>query len=382
MKNEQRRMQEILGKDVQILKLVEEKLQETYEMLNAKNKAQKTVQAKKIHRYRSQVAAAAIAAVLLCGMSGTVYAAAKKGYFNEIFGMKKATQPETMEVKDEEKGTSYIATIPGKEFAEVDEKTAEELLGKYSLDKPIVRKLGEHTLTIENFIYDRNGAIMYFTIEKPGGVTAFDWDKYTNLTKGAGFSDEADFYLSCQMGEDCTEGNLYVDGERSTAEKLYCTSYILWSREQDETEKPSLKIEKYPCSRGEFDRMTEEEFAALEVKTESIMLGEKPMLLANVVDMGEKGTLTISPFTMGFEIGKVLGIDFREGQKQEDPFYVKYVEIQYENGENYVVEKEDEINNTGYVLGAFDGYKIAFNRLVNVNKIKNVIINDVTIPVK
>ena len=52
-------------------------------------------------------------------------------------------------------------------------------------------------------------------------------------------------------------------------------------------------------------------------------------------------------------------------------------------GESYVVEdKKENINNTGYVLGCDPYYKVAFNRLVDVENIKAVVINDIIIPVE
>lgn len=66
-----------------------------------------------------------------------------------------------------------------------------------------------------------------------------------------------------------------------------------------------------------------------------------------------------------------------------DPWNVKHVEIQYKNGESYVVEdKNENINNTGYVIGCDPYYKVAFNRLVDVENIKAVVINDIIIPVE
>lgn len=47
-----------------------------------------------------------------------------------------------------------------------------------------------------------------------------------------------------------------------------------------------------------------------------------------------------------------------------------------------VEDKNENINNTGYVLGCDPYYKVAFNRLVDVENIKAVVINDIIIPVE
>ena len=83
---------------------------------------------------------------------------------------------------------------------------------------------------------------------------------------------------------------------------------------------------------------------------------------------------------MAFDIPKMLGLT---DLGATDPWNVKHVEIQYKNGESYVVEdKNENINNTGYVMGCDSYYKVVFNRLVDVEEVKAVVINDITIPVE
>lgn len=274
--------------------------------------------------------------------------------------------------------------IPSKEFVDVDEERANELLGKYVLEEPIVKEIGSHTLTVENFLYNELGGLMYFTLEREGKVTALAGNEDTNLTKGASFTDEADFYFTIQIGEQ-TIGyeNIYVDTQQSTAEKMYCYSYFLWSEESeiDVEQKPYLLIQKYPCTRGEINRMDAEEYSQMyeNVVEEKVTLTEQDAVPTKTLDLEEKGTLRISSFALAFDIPKMLGLSSLD----IDPWNVKHVEIQYKNGESYVVEdKNENINNTGYVIGCDPYYKVAFNRLVDVENIKAVVINDIIIPVE
>lgn len=272
--------------------------------------------------------------------------------------------------------------IPSKEFVDVDEERANELLGKYVLEEPIVKKLGEHTLTVENFLYNELGGLMYYTLEREGGVTALAGNEDTNLDKGANFTEEADFYFNVEIGEQIVgHENIYVDMQQSTAEKMYCYSYFLWSEEIDVQQKPYLFIRKYPCIKGEIDRMDAEEYSQIceNVVEEKVNLTEQDAVPTKTLDLGEKGTLRISAFALAFDIPKMLGLSSLD----IDPWNVKHVEIQYKNGESYVVEdKNENINNTGYVLGCDPYYKVAFNRLVDVENVKAVVINDITIPVE
>ena len=104
-----------------------------------------------------------------------------------------------------------------------------------SWKKPVVKTIGSLTLTVENFLYNEIGGLMYFTLERKEGVIALKGDEETNLEKGARFTKDADFYFTIHRGEQVigTE-NIYVDTQRSTQEKMYFYSYFLWSEWEGE----------------------------------------------------------------------------------------------------------------------------------------------------
>lgn len=375
MKNQERNIKDVLRKEVKISGEVEERLERTYEILRSRSKAER-----KKYKF-PKVAVAAIVAALM--VSTGVYASIRSDFFEGMFGNKTKTSTPAKPVSiDDGKGGTVDVVIPSKEFVDVDEERASELLGDYVLEEPIVKEIGSHTLTVENFLYNELGGLMYFTLEREGKVTALAGNEDTNLDKGANFTEEADFYFIIEIGEQIVGyENIYVDMQQSTAEKMYCYSYFLWSEEIDVQQKPYLLIKKYPCTRGEIDSMDEEEYAQVCENTieEKVKLTEKDSVLTKTLDLGEKGTLRLSSFAMAFDIPKMLGLSSLD----IDPWNVKHVEIQYKNGESYVVEdKNENINNTGYVLGCDPYYKVAFNRLVDVEEVKAVVINDQTIPVE
>lgn len=376
MKNQERNIKDVLRKEVKISGEVEERLESTYEILRSLSKAER----KKQYKF-PKVAVAAIVAALM--VSTGVYASIRSDFFEGMFGnTTKTSTPAKPQSIDDGKGGTVDVVVPSKEFVDVDEERAQELLGDYVLEEPIVKELGEHTLTVENFLYNELGGLMYFTLEREGGVTALAGNEDTNLDKGANFTEEADFYFIIEIGEQIVGyENIYVDMQQSTAEKMYCYSYFLWSEEIDVQQKPYLLIKKYPCTRGEIDSMDEEEYAQVCENTieEKVKLTEKDPVLTKTLDLGEKGTLRLSSFAMAFDIPKMLGLSSLD----IDPWNVKHVEIQYKNGESYVVEdKNENINNTGYVMGCDPYYKAVFNRLVDVEEVKAVVINDQTIPVE
>lgn len=376
MKYQERKMKDLFGKKVEISNEVEERLESTYEILRSRSKSE----TKRQYKF-PKVTVAAITAVIM--ISTGVYASIRSDFFEGMFGNTTKTSTPAQPVSiDDGKGGTVDVVIPSKEFVDVDEERASELLGNYVLEEPIVKEIGSHTLTVENFLYNELGGLMYFTMEREGGVTALAGNEDTNLAKGANFTDEADFYFNIEIGEQIVgHENIYVDMQKSTAEKMYCYSYFLWSEEIDVQQKPYLLIKKYPCTKGEIDRMDAEEYSQMceNVVEEKVNLTEKDAVPAKTLDLGEKGTLRISAFALAFDIPKMLGLS----NLDIDPWNVKHVEIQYKNGESYVVEDNNEnINNTGYVLGCDPYYKVAFNRLVDVENVKAVVINDITIPME
>lgn len=376
MKHQERKMKDLFGKKVEISNEVEERLESTYEILRSRLKSE----TKKQYKF-PKVTVAAITAVLM--ISTGVYASIRSDFFEGMFGNTTKTSTPAQPVSiDDGKGGTVDVVIPSKEFVDVDEERAQELLGDYVLEKPIVKELGEHTLTVENFLYNELGGLMYFTLEREGGVTALAGNEDTNLDKGANFTEEADFYFNVEIGEQIVgHENIYVDMQQSTAKKMYCYSYFLWSEEIDVQQKPYLFIRKYPCTRGEIDSMDAEEYSQMceNAVEEKVNLTEQDAVPTKTLDLGEKGTLRISAFALAFDIPKMLGLS----NLDIDPWNVKHVEIQYKNGESYVVEdKNENINNTGYVIGCDPYYKVAFNRLVDVENVKAVVINDIIIPME
>lgn len=164
---------------------------------------------------------------------------------------KKSTEAFTKEIDNQKGGTTSV-TIPSHEYVSVDPEKAKELVGDGALSEPIEKQLGDHTLCIENLVYDKNSAFMYFTLERKGGVTMLVGNEGTNISKGAYFPDDSLWYFNLES----TEGNLYydniyIDMEKSTEDKLYCSSYMIAQDALKDGEGLVLNVIKYPCPRSE-----------------------------------------------------------------------------------------------------------------------------------
>ncbi len=391
----EKEMKEILSRDIQISDTVNDRLKDTYKMLKTQQK-----QERKKPRRRFSYTAAAIAAAACLAIPGAAYAAANLDFFDAMFGntTKKSTpviETEQDTGKTNEDGTPKMAhvTLPSHEFVSVDPQKAQDLTGGGCMDKPVEKKLGDHTLCIENMVYDQNGAVVYFTLERSGGVTMLVGNDDTNVRKGAYLSQDRTYGFSFNATDDIFVGyNIYVDTEKSTQDKMYCTAYMLWSESlPKEGVFPQLCIQKYPYSIKERDDKViayntgeagDEVLQELEefdrkTETEEIALTDQ-----NPIPVQKTGSVRYSPISIGIDLSAGFRLTKEEAY---DPGNLSYLEIKYKDGSSYVVsDRANNIENSGYVLGGVSEvwYETAFNRIVDVNEIQEIIVNDVTIPVK
>lgn len=381
MQRFENKAKETLKRDIHISNVVDKRLQETYQMLGLSPAAYK-----RKNRTKRLSAAAAAAVILCCIVPGAAIASGKLDFFEGFFGNTNRRSTGVIEKEmDTGKGSTITVTIPSKEYVPVDEEKAWEMIGSQVMDEPIEKEIGGHKLRIENFAYDKNGALAYFTLEKAGGITALKGDDMTNLEKGATFfTEESDFNI-CFWGSEQVDGheNIYIDTENSTSEKMYCYAYILWGESLKEGDIPQLEMMQYPCTFSELYAMDDEEREAAykDVKTERVKLTDKGQIPVRSIDMGEEGYLEYSPVSMNIDMTKGLGFSEEEAA---DPGNISYLEIKYKDGTNYVItDREKETENSGYVIGTDTGeYKVMFNRLVDVNEVEEIVVNDVSFVTK
>ncbi len=391
----EKEMKEILSQDIQISDTVNKRIKDTYKMLKEEDKrSQKTPR-----RRRFSYAAAAVAVAACLAVPGAVYAAANLDFFDAMFGntTKKSTPVTETEVdtgKLNEDGTPKMqsVTLPSHEFVPVDPELAQELTGGGCMSEPLVKELGDHTLTVENLVYDQNGAVITFTLERPDGVTMMIGDADTNVGKGAHLAEDRTYSFSFETTSDDIFGgeNIYVDTEKSTADKMYCTAYLLWSHKLPEGVYPQLSIAKHPGNVADVtikkDNWTDEEWIQkmddfyAQTKIEEIPLTDHAAIPVRKIG----GWLTYSPISLGVDLSKNFGLSVEEAY---DPGQLTHLEIRFKDGSSYVVsDRENLIENSGYVLGGVGDpqtwYMTAFNRIVDVDEIQEIVVNDKAFPVE
>lgn len=370
-----KQLEQILSKELQIPDKVNERINETYDMLRADAMNQP-----KGRRRRHSYTAAAIAVICCLAIPGGVYAAANSDFFNGIFGnaTKKSTPAVTKEI-DNQKGGTTTVTIPSHEYVSVDPAEAEKLIGSGAMSEPVIKQLGEHTLCVENLIYDQNSALMYFTLERKGGVTLLIGNDETNAAKGALFDENDPWIFQLETTEGNLYGdNIYIDTEKSTKDKFYCYAYMAAFQTLQEGEFPVLKIYKYSAPRAELP----EDY---DLEEETVPLTEEPPIPIQKLDMGENGYVEYSPISISFDLSKGTGLTAEEAY---DPWNLKHLEIKFKDGSSYVIcDTKDNAENNSYSFTRepMDGKTmttLTFNRLVNTEQIEEIVLNDKVLPIE
>ncbi len=376
MRLSEKQIEKILCQNIELSDTVNERINETYKMLLTEQKNQHSPVRRKKHSY----IAAAIAVFSCLFIPTVVYAAVNSEFLDGMFGntTKKSTPAVTKEIDNQKGGTTSV-TFPSREYVSVDPKEAEELIGSGVISEPIEIQLGEHTLRIENMIYDKNSAFMYFTLKREGGVTMLIGNEKTNQSKGAYFNEDDLWVFTLETTDGTQYGsNIYIDTEKSTEDMFYCYAYMLSFEELKEGEFPVLKLYKYPCSRIEWTKKHGKE--GIPVEEEIVSLTDEPPLPVKKIDAGENGYIEYSPVSIAIDMSKGLGLSEEEAS---DFVSRSHLEIKYKDGTSYVIyDSGDNVDNTSYELGTEQMMKSAYNRLVNTEEIKEIIVNDTVFPVE
>lgn len=340
---------------------------EEFDAINEKHEFSETYQEEKrrvlmkvrqkTHR-RNQLAKVAVAVVAFSVIvPATIYASmGHDRFFENVFGDNNRKDSEAFDKTVLNDDKEVIVTVPATDYVPVELEKAEELVGKYVMDEPIVKEVDGHTLTIHSVIYDSNVVISEFSLEKPGGVTAMELNEKYNYLKAEPWTDKAAFRFNVNIGD------IYLNVEESTQEKICGTIYSVIAEGSFNEEIASLsstpKLEILDFATGE---------------RENVSLSNKEAIPMIEFASEEGGSMYISPIS--------LKIDMRKGFQFEYPTdsgNINKVIVNYNDGTEYCVHDDSEnIDNTSYVCGVDGMYKMIFNRLVEVDEIKSIYVNGV-----
>lgn len=386
------------------------------------------------------VAIAAAAALVVVPVSAWAVAS-NADFFAGAFGSNARESVQAHdEVQEYKDGKPVTVTYPTREYVEADIDAAEELLGPYTSTEETKVAIGDHTLTIQSAVRDKDTMVVGYTLERQGGVTALQWDELTNQGKGAYQPNDAPYFWQFVGGidesrkaeeiaywetapypddpveqkayelgklaaeDDLTYNNFageatLVDPEKSTSDKLYCYAYIIFTKAPQEGAPITLQVGKRS---NEKDR--DSSWWGTPCDTEQIVeIPVKDAISARTFSADGVGTLDVSPLSLRFEHSAEGGIvsestarikfDKKSDQLWEMSFEEYFAQcnsevdidacdkivVRYKNGSEYTVLDElSDLDNTTYVQGRDSRQSVwMFNRLVNPQEIESITINDV-----
>lgn len=356
---------------------------------------------------------AVAAAILVIATPCVVNAATDGELFHRLWGnlgkQNIESHEETFveEDKIDENGnpSEYSVTFPKVEYEEADPEKAEELIGDNVSTEPTTILMGDTTMTVVAVTRDKNGIVAEYTLEKEGGVDCLNYSELDNEAKGAWINETQNLNFAFEEGS----GKIYVDLEKSTPEKLYCYEYMVDNRAGfgEDTNAPTITDHMTLWYRA-YDRSISEVNSSLEndadaddsqyiVKEEYVEIPVVDEIKTSKFVSESDGELEISPIAMNVNLCKGFAVN-PEAQQAEGnvPFTmddVYKIEITYKDGSTYLVMDENYPHETGavnspaeevasysYICGSLDNHVIVlFNRLVDVENIEKITVNDVNI---
>ena len=333
-----------------------------------------------------RIASIAAAAALFIATPFVVNAATDGELFERIWGIlgKKDVEAHQELVYEAEKDSSYYIAYPARDYAELDPETAKALIGDCVQELSLSQEVDGTTITLLSAVRDNNSAVVALTLEKEGGVDILDYSQLDNEAKGAWFSEKSTFLFNIGYG-----GNLYVDLDKSTDDKLYCYDYVPLNTFG--TGSLRMEIEQYPCTLGERDALLAEEYGSEQAqavengkKTTELRIPCEKRLGSTAFTNAGGGQIEMSPISMNIDMNTGLGLT--PGQAY-DPYSAYKIVITYRDGSTYTVLEheypdvyacDEYIDNTSYSCGSLDNeFLLIFNRPVDPEDVVSVTVNGI-----
>ncbi|WP_026834965.1 hypothetical protein [Eubacterium xylanophilum] len=353
---------------------------------------------KKNRLFGNRFAKVAAAAFLVLATPAAVYAIANNQIANGFWGNDTKqnvashtfTTVEEAKIKDDGTVSTTKSKMPKVEYVPADQKLVDKYIGDNLSFEPIVKKVAGTTITVNSAVKDKNSVIVGYTLEKKGGIDFLNYSQLDNETKGAWLNeDKATFsynFLECA-------GKTFVDLKKSTGDKLYCYDYMQFNEDSFDAEHLTLNITEYTKPLAKVLSKDNSKDYIKNNTAVSIPLAAKTSM--HTLSDGKDSSIDLSAISMKINLGKSSGIkDLGESEYMSEGIY--RVEINYKDGSKYTVSErnidspdlgithkcDSEIANYSYLCGGTRDENIIFNRIVDVDNIASVTVNDVTYTIK
>jgi len=255
--------------------------------------------------------------------------------------------------------------LPGWERVPVDEILAGELISDYISAETATISWDGYTVKAEVNLYDpiTGAGLLYYTVENPNGVSGY------GLAENGEFDwlvEAGNIYVNVSMVAEKS----YIDKTMSTDTKLYICSYYV----ADENKEIQISIGIQEQGSVPLYEAGPMGFVKKEYKNAAIKLetyGEIPSLIL------AGGKVLISPIGMRIYNGE-LGFDTASS--------IHNIALRYEDGSECVlIDNDSFIDNRMYALstGLTDRYFVVhlFNRIIDINSLSEIVLDNIIIPV-
>lgn len=373
-------LKDTLGKELEISELAEQRIEDTYREIRGKRKESDRKHGKRKGMHAAAAAAATV--ILLSGTTvGAAYLSTHMDLLEHVFGQGSRQSQEAYDkVIEDGKGGQLTVTMPSREYVDVDEEQA-KLAGQYAEEQNIVRSIGDYTLTVIDHMTDGNAGVVSMKLECADGIRALAGDQETNEAKGVYFTEDRDFSYSLED----VNGNLVaektvIDLERSTDTCWYLYASYVCTEPVDGLQ---LHLEQYDKKVSEAD-----EYEGMNtIREEDILLTSQQMPRIEVVnEENGKRQFAYSEISLSLNLSNGFSLDEYVSEDGDsrfvDPYYVRYLALEYEDGSSYVIlDQDNNVDNTNYVCGGMgeeqDVMNLVFNRMVDWGKVEKLVVNDV-----
>jgi len=256
--------------------------------------------------------------------------------------------------------------LPGWERVPVDETLADELIAPYISGETASASWEGYTLTVEANLHDPiiGAGLLYYTVENPDGISGYEvfYNGEFGWVTGAG-----NIYTNIERVAEKS----YIDEAKSTETKLYiCSYYVEYQNTEMQISVGVQEQDSVPIYEGGPMGLTRKEHENVTIKHANG--GEIPSL--SLAD----GKVVVSP----------IGIRTYDEELGFDPAsHIQYIALRYEDGSEYVLIDDDSfVDNSMYALGTglterFFAVQL-FNRIVDINSLSEVVLEDVVIKVR
>ena len=261
----------------------------------------------------------------------------------------------------------WDVVLPTVEQVPMDEQLAQQQVAPYISDVGKTITYGDYSLTVEAHLFDSatGCGCIYYKLENPNGIMDYKLQ----------YDGEVSWLNGGKIEVHGAHGKEYIIEDETTDTVLSIAHYYC------DADDDSITISFQTWILGEPGTVTEEAWHEFESARETLTLPLNDGGGMKAISISD-GLIQVSPIAMKFKISELEFL----GNYETDGSYVPPVDtakvwnlsIRYQDDTEYIIERNNPyIINFSYALGDYTHWYYTFNRLIDVDQIEAVTINDV-----